>query len=225
MTFECDEDLRVVEQFYSIQGESTFAGMPCHFVRLHGCNLRCEYCDTPYAYDKDSKFYPLPVKEFIKFYLESGVKLIEITGGEPLLQLEPVVKVCQALVDRCTILIETNGSIDISAFKMAPQSLVLIMDVKTPSSRMSSKINYENFKHLRPVDEIKFVVGNYEDFEFAKQICEKYSLATRCKPLVSPVFGQISLPDLASWVLNETPYMRMQVQLQKILWSSETRGV
>jgi 7-carboxy-7-deazaguanine synthase len=225
MTFKCEENLRIIEQFYSIQGESTYAGMPCHFIRLHGCNLRCEYCDTPYAYGDEVKFDLASAADVIKAYMENVPRLVEFTGGEPLLQMDPLTEVCRELIKYSTVLIETNGSIDISPFKMAPANLVLVMDVKTPSSKMESKIYYDNFKHIRPVDEIKFVVGTYEDFQFAKQIIETYSLQTRCKPMCSPIFGQIELPDLASWVLNETPYMRMQVQLHKIIWDPKMRGV
>jgi len=224
MTFKCEEQLRIIEQFYSIQGESTFAGLPCHFIRLHGCNLRCAYCDTPYAYN-DEKFALLSTAELINSYMENLPKLVEFTGGEPLLQMNPLIDVCRELIKYSTVLIETNGTIDISPFKLAPANLVLVMDVKTPSSKMESKICYDNFKHIRPVDEVKFVVGTYEDFQFAKQIIETYNLQSRCKPMCSPIFGQIELPDLAGWVLKETPYMRMQVQLHKIIYGVEARGV
>ena len=224
MTFKCEEQLRIIEQFYSIQGESTFAGLPCHFIRLHGCNLRCSYCDTPYAWD-DAKFELLSAENLIKAYMENLPKLVEFTGGEPLLQMDPLIEVCRELVKYSTVLIETNGSIDISQFKFAPANLVLVMDVKTPSSKMESKICYDNFKHLRSVDEVKFVIGNYEDFQFAKQIIETYNLQNRCKLMCSPVFGSIDLAEMAKWILDETPYMRMQVQLHKIIWDPSKRGV
>jgi 7-carboxy-7-deazaguanine synthase len=225
MTFKCEEQLRIIEQFYSIQGESTYAGLPCHFIRLHGCNLRCEYCDTPYAYGDDAQFKLASAADLINAYMENTPKLVQFTGGEPLLQMNPLIEVCCELVKYSTILIETNGSLDIFPFRMAPANLVLIMDVKTPCSKMESKINYDNFKHLRPVDEVKFVISNYEDFQFTKQIVETYNLQTRCKPMCSPMFGSIDLTEMAKWILTETPYMRMQVQLHKIIWDPNTRGV
>jgi 7-carboxy-7-deazaguanine synthase len=225
MTFKCEEQLRIIEQFYSIQGESTFAGLPCHFVRLHGCNLRCSYCDTPYAYEEGVKFDLLSTADLITAYMENMPKLVEFTGGEPLLQVDPLIEVCRELIKYSTVLIETNGSISIEPFKMAPANLVMVMDVKTPSSKMESKICYDNFKHLRNVDEVKFLIGNYEDFQFTKQIIETYNLQTRCKPMCSPIFGSIDLAEMASWILKETPYMRMQLQLHKIIWDPKTRGV
>ena len=223
MTFDC-EQLRVVEQFYSIQGESTYAGLPCHFIRLHGCNLRCSYCDTPYAYN-DAKFEVVQIKDLIKQYVENGARLIEFTGGEPLLQIDPVIEACRELVKHCTVLIETNGSVDISPFRWAPPELVLIMDVKTPSSQMHEKLLQDNFKHLRAVDEVKFVIGNYEDFLFTKQLIERYNLHLKCKMLASPIFGTTDVQKLAQWVLNETPYMRLQLQMHKLIWDPTTRGV
>src|SRR5574340_616499 len=124
MTFKCEEKLRTVEQFYSIQGESTFAGLPCHFVRLHGCNLRCEYCDTPYAYE-NGQFELTSVADLINAYMENIPKLVEFTGGEPLLQMNPLIEVCRELIKYSTVLIETNGSIDISPFKLAPANLIM----------------------------------------------------------------------------------------------------
>lgn len=223
MTFNCDQ-LRVVEQFYSIQGESSFAGLPCHFIRLHGCNLRCSYCDTVYA-NNDAQYQVVQISDLVKQYAKNETRLIEFTGGEPLLQIDPVIEACRELVKYCTVLIETNGSVDISPFRWAPPELVLVMDVKTPSSQMHEKLLQDNFKHLRTVDEVKFVIGDYTDFQFAKQIIEKYNLHLKCKMLASPIFGITDVQELARWVLNETPYMRLQLQMHKIIWNPSKRGV
>jgi len=153
--------------------------------------------------------------------------IIEFTGGEPLLQLDNLLPMLFRLVRHKTILIETNGSISLEPFKSAPQNLNLIIDIKCPSSGMSEHINLWNLQHATRCDQFKFVVGNREDFEFAKQLCSTYHLLQNGynEVLISPVYGTIDLPTLANWVVQEMPYARLQVQLHKIIWPVNMRGV
>jgi len=218
-------DLKIVEFFTSIQGESSFSGLPCHFVRLAGCNLSCNFCDTMYANNlSESEINILKITTLTEYVMGSRVKLVEFTGGEPLLQLDRVVRACRELVNFATVLIETNGSVSIKEFKTAPKNLVIIMDCKTPSSGMQDKMFWANFMHLRPTDEIKFVVGNHEDFLYAKSIVEDFELEER-KVIVSPIYQQINLEELADWILTSAPFFRLQVQLHKIIWGPTKRGV
>lgn len=218
--------LKVVEMFYSIQGESSFIGKPCLFIRLHGCNLRCSYCDTKYAYDEHSTFDEVPVDEVLREALESPAPVVELTGGEPLLQMDGVLKLCLDLVKHKTILIETNGSISLQPFSRHPSNLHVIMDVKMPSSGMYEKMNWWNLENIYRGDQFKFVVGGWDDFQCAKEVCLKYGLNSGVNEvLISPIFGTVPLQDLAEWVLDSMPYARMQVQLHKIIWDPSTRGV
>lgn len=218
--------LNFIECFDSIQGESTFIGKPCRFVRLAGCNLRCSYCDTQYAQDP-AEFKTIDSEIILQECLNSRMPIVEFTGGEPLLQLDNLLPMLFRLVRHKTVLIETNGSISLEPFKSAPQNLTLVVDIKCPSSGMSDHINYWNLKNATRCDQFKFVVGSREDFEFAKGICSTYPLLQNGynEVLISPVFGAIDLPILANWVVQEMPYARLQVQLHKIVWPVNMRGV
>ncbi|MFH1038440.1 MAG: radical SAM protein [PVC group bacterium] len=210
--------LRVNEIFRSIQGESTFAGRLCVFIRLAGCNLRCSYCDTGYALEEGED---LPVEDVIKRAAASGCPLIEVTGGEPLLQ-EDTVRLVRELADRgYTVLVETNGTLDIS--RLDPRA-VLVMDVKCPSSGESDRMRWENLASLKPEDEIKFVIGSPEDYRWAKRIISD-RIAPGRKILLSPVFGKVDPADLAGWILRDNLSVRLQLQLQKIIWPGRERGV
>lgn len=223
---EQQDALKVVEMFYSIQGESSFIGKPCLFIRLHGCNLRCSYCDTKYAYDDNSTFKELSIDVVLQEALQCPAPVVEITGGEPLVQMDGVLQLCLELVKRKTILIETNGSISLRPFSRHPTNLHIIMDVKTPSSGMHEKLCTWNLENVYRGDQFKFVVGSREDFEYAKKICYEYGLHSGVNEvLISPVFGAVQLQDLAEWVLDEMPFARMQVQLHKIIWDPAQRGV
>ncbi|MHC4108093.1 MAG: radical SAM protein [Planctomycetota bacterium] len=234
-----DDQLRVTEIFRSIQGESTRAGCPCVFVRLTGCHLRCTYCDTEYAFKEGTS---RPIDEVVEAVLSlsepGGVDLVEVTGGEPLLQPG-----AQALILRLcdlgkTVLVETSGACDISGCD--PRS-IRIMDLKTPGSGECDRNDFSNIEHLTPRDEIKFVITDRADYDWAKSIIERYRLGERCRAvLMSPVFEQpagdevtgcpgLDLRTLADWVLHDPPKtggpVRLQTQLHKLIWEPQTRGV
>ena len=205
--------LKVNEIFYSIQGESSHAGRPCIFVRLAGCNLRCSYCDTVYAYDKGAWLEIRDIENKIRAF---DCRLVEITGGEPLLQSETP-ELIKGLLDRgYTVLLETNGSRDIGVIDAR---CVRIVDVKCPSSGESGNNLLENLEILTPNDEVKFVIGSQEDFEYAKAlISSRLSRSNGLKPpLLSPVSGRLNAEILAGWILEGHLDVRLQIQLHKIL--------
>lgn len=208
--------LKVNEIFKSIQGESTYAGLPCTFVRLAGCNLRCTYCDTNYAYYHGKE---LSDKEIISKIEEYGVNIVEFTGGEPLLQEEtpPLIK---TLLDKGhKVLIETNGSICIGCLD---KRLTIIMDIKTPKSGMSERMNFQNLELIKNNDEIKFVLLNESDYIWAKDIISKYNLLSKTKNiLMSPAYGVLSPKTLASWILRDNLPIRVQLQIHKYIWAPE----
>lgn len=210
--------LKITELFYSIQGESSYLGFPCIFVRLTGCNLRCRYCDTTYAYD-EGKDYTL--QEVLTFIHRYKTKLVTITGGEPLLQKAVIPLTQQLLNEDYTVLVETNGSLPI---KVLPPGVIRIMDIKCPSSGMSHYMDWGNTLELTPKDEVKFVISNREDYEWAKKVINKYHLLERCQVLFAPVFKQLDLHILAEWLLVDQIYIRLQPQLHKYIFG-EKRGV
>lgn len=213
--------LQVNEIFFSIQGESSHAGRPCAFIRLTGCNLRCSYCDTAYAYEEGS-WLEIPVIE--RQIRSFDCRLVEITGGEPLLQAETP-ELIRTLLDRnYTVLLETNGSREIG---VVDERCLRIVDVKCPSSGESEKNRLENLAIITPNDEVKFVIGSREDFTYAKAIISAHlSHRNRLKPpLISPVFGRVSPESLARWILEDHLDVRLQIQLHKVIWGAEKRGV
>ncbi len=205
--------MNVSEIFTSIQGESSYAGLPCVFIRLSGCNLRCNYCDTTYAYDGS---FELTIDEIIDQVNNSKIRLVEITGGEPLLQEESK-ELMSSLIDKdYKVLIETNGSIDI---KGVSNDAVIIMDIKTPSSGMSDSMRLSNIDLLKRSDEVKFVISNRNDYDWAVDITRKYSLTDRCKVLFSPVFGVLNPELLARWMIEDSLNVRLNLQLHKYVSS------
>ncbi len=212
--------LKVNEIFYSIQGESTHAGLPCVFVRLTYCNLRCVYCDTEYAFYEGKD---MEIEEIISEVGKFDCKLVEITGGEPLMQ-EEVHTLMKSLCDMgYELMIETGGSLPIQNID---KRVKVIMDIKTPFSKMEKKNRYENFEHLKTTDEVKFVIGSREDYDWSKKIIEKYELTKKVKQvLFSPVFDQIENIQLAEWILEDRLNVRFQLQMHKYIWHPETRGV
>jgi 7-carboxy-7-deazaguanine synthase len=210
--------LKVNEIFKSIQGESTYAGLPCTFVRLAGCNLRCTYCDTNYAYYHGRE---LADTEIISKIEEYGVNCVEFTGGEPLLQEEthPLLK---TLLDRdYQVLVETNGSICIGCLD---KRVNIIMDYKTPKSGMSERMRVKNFSFLKKTDQIKFVLMDESDYLWAKDIIIKNKLLDRFDNiLVSPAYGILSPKSLALWTLRDNLPVRIQLQIHKYIWAPEER--
>ncbi len=209
--------LRVCETFTSIQGESSYAGYPCFFIRLSGCNLSCSYCDTEYARTEGED---LEIGELIKRATSSGIKLVEITGGEPLLQSNCIGLVTALLDSGFRVLVETNGSQDITP--LDPRAIA-IMDIKTPGSGMSDKMDFKNLYRLRSQDEIKFVITSKEDFLWSMEIINRYSLSER-KVLLSPAYQRVEPAELAAWMIEEKTGARLNLQLHKIIFG-DRRGV
>ncbi len=212
--------LEISEIFYSIQGESTYAGLPCIFIRLASCNLRCNYCDTAYSYESEVTLSENDIITKVKEY--DPVKLVEITGGEPLLQPE-VHKLFEPLhKDGYTILLETNGSI---LLKDVPDYVMKIVDVKCPGSGEEKSFLIENLEYInKEKDEIKFVLSNNFDYNWAKDFVLKYNLIDY-KILFSPVADKLEPQDLAKWIIEDKLPVRMQLQLHKMIWDKDERGV
>lgn len=211
--------LKINEIYYSIQGESSKAGLPCVFVRLTYCNLRCSYCDTEYAfYEGTDKSIDDILEEIAKY----NCKLVELTGGEPLFQngsLELMKRLCD---EGYEVMLETGGSLTI---KDVDPRVMIIMDLKCPSSKMMKKNLYENIDYIKQTDEIKFVIGTREDYVWAKKIILEYGLTKKCSILFSVVFGQLEPVTLVNWILEDKLSVRYQLQIHKIIWHPETKGV
>lgn len=211
--------MRINEIFHSIQGESTRAGEPCVLVRLTGCNLRCRWCDTAYAFHEGRD---MSVDEVLDRVASYGCRMVEVTGGEPLLQADAI-PLLQALVDRGhEVLLETGGSLSI---ERVPVGVRRIVDVKCPGSGESDKNHWENVDRLRGGDELKFVLAGPEDYDWAVEQIRTRGLADRCPVLLSPVHGMLDPGELARWILRDRLTVRVQLQLQKLLWPGVTRGV
>lgn len=210
--------LKINEIFKSIQGESTYAGLPCTFVRLAGCNLRCTYCDTNYAY-YDGR--DLSDDDIIAKIEEYGVKHIEFTGGEPLLQ-EETPQLIKTLIDRgYEVLIETNGSICIGCLD---KRLNIIMDYKTPKSGMSERMRPKNFEFLKRTDQIKFVLMDESDYIWAKDVIAANKLTEKFDNiLMAPAYGILSPKALVNWVLRDNIQVRVQLQIHKYIWAPDER--
>jgi 7-carboxy-7-deazaguanine synthase len=210
--------LLVSEIFYSIQGESSYAGRPCAFVRLSGCNLRCSYCDAKYAYTGGKEMVPDEVIGAIRAY---GCPLVEVTGGEPLLQAETPRLIEEFVGLGLTVLVETNGSQDISFLSPGATAIV---DFKCPSSDAAWANDMENIGRLRPQDELKFVVGNREDYDFAVNLLAEHPQPGRAVHF-QPVFGLMHPKTLAGWILDDRLPVRLSLQLHKYIWHHKARGV
>lgn len=212
--------LNISELFVSIQGESTHSGLPCGFVRLAGCNLNCVWCDTAYACADGQE---MTIGKIMNTVSQWHVPLIEITGGEPLLQSGCVALAESLLKKGHTVLIETNGSLPIDAL---PEAVIRIMDIKCPGSGMSEKMHWPNVDALNSCDEVKFVLASREDYEWALNTMKQYYLAERCGAiLLSAVSGSLDAAELADWMMEDRPPARMQLQLHKILWPPDRHGV
>ncbi|MBI1302200.1 MAG: radical SAM protein [Phycisphaera sp.] len=225
------QTLRINETFFSIQGESTWAGCPCFFVRLTGCPLRCHYCDTEYAFREGS---PRTIQAILDEIRASGATLVELTGGEPLAQKRAFDLIALLCDEGFTVLVETSGAVDITA---CHPKAIRILDIKTPGSGESARNLWSNLDDLRPHDEVKFVVVDRADYEWARGVMREHRLAERCRAvLMSPAFPQkkgleiLGCPGLdpralAEWILEDRLPVRQQTQLHKLIWDPGTRGV
>ena len=212
--------LTINEIFHSIQGESTYAGRPCVFVRLTACDLRCRWCDTPYAFHEGRK---MSVDEVVADVESRGCNTVEVTGGEPLLQPDVYPLMRRLVESGKTVLIETGGHRSIAD---VPAGVVRIVDVKCPGSGESARNDWTNFAHLTRQDEVKFVIADRRDYEFAKEIVEREQLPARVNAvLFSPVHGELDPKRLSEWVIADRLDVRVQLQVHKYIWSPETRGV
>src|SRR5437762_10031548 len=209
---EQEKTLTINEIYHSIQGESTWVGRPCAFVRLTFCNLRCNYCDTAYAFYEGEK---MPLPEIVERVTAFGCPLVEITGGEPLLQ-KNVLPLMTMLADaRHTVLLETSGAHDIS---LVDQRVHRIMDLKTPGSGECQRNLFSNIQHLTPRDEVKFVIGSREDYEWSREQVTRFGLSQRCRAvLFSPIFGRIDPREIVEWILADRLPVRLQLQMHKFI--------
>jgi len=219
VTQPADPRLKIHEIFHSIQGESSFAGRPCVFVRLTGCQMRCVWCDTEYAfYDGDW----MTLDEIVGRVESFGCALVEITGGEPLLQpdVHPLMtRLCDAGFE---VLLETGGGLDITPVDPRVRRIV---DVKCPASGEAANNRWRNLDDLRPTDELKFVVAGRGDYDWTKRVIAERSLAGRCPIHLSPVWGSVDPKELAAWILDDRLEVRLTLQAHKLIWGPEARGV
>jgi 7-carboxy-7-deazaguanine synthase len=211
--------MRITEIFFSIQGESSYAGLPCVFVRFTGCPLRCGWCDTAYAFYEGTERSLENILNEVEHY---DCRLVEITGGEPLAQAEAHGLIA-TLADRgYTVLIETSGAIDLAP--VDPRA-ILIMDLKCPGSGMEDRNRWSNLSLLKPHDEVKFVIKDRADYDWAVGIIRRYGLSDRQRILLSPVFGELEPQALADWILADRLGVRFQLQVHKLIWDPAMRGV
>jgi len=212
--------LTINEIFHSIQGESTHAGRPCVFVRLTACDLRCSWCDTPYAFDEGRK---MSIDEVVASVEQHGCPLVEITGGEPLLQEDVYALMSRLGEAGKTVMLETGGHRSIAR---VPRDVLKIVDIKCPGSGEADKNDWTNLDALAPHDEVKFVIKDRRDYEFARDVIARHNLAARTGAvLMSPVHGVLEPRLLSEWMLTDRLPGRLQVQLHKYIWTPTTRGV
>ena len=211
--------MQVSEIFHSIQGETSYAGRPCAVVRLAGCNLDCSYCDTRYAREGGTT---VSIDEIVRQVAERSVRLVMVTGGEPLVQDETPELVERFLSSGYTVLVETNGSLDIGVI---PEEAVRIVDMKCPGSGMADRMLMANLEKVRERDEVKFVVSSREDYAWAKELALNHSLGQRTTVLFSPTHGVLEPSRLADWILADHLDCVLQLQLHKIIWPEKQRGV
>lgn len=212
--------LTINEIFHSIQGESTHSGRPCVFVRLTACDLRCSWCDTPYAFTEGRK---MSVDEVLEQVRGFGCGLVELTGGEPLLQRDVYPLMNRLLESGQTVMLETGGHLSIA---QVPEPVIRVVDVKCPGSGESAKNHWDNLALLTPRDEVKFVIRDRTDYEFARDVVAKHGLANRTAAvLFSPVHGVLTPKELAEWILADRLAVRLQLQTHKYIWGADVRGV
>ena len=216
--------MQVIEKFISINGEGLKQGELALFIRFSGCNLRCSYCDTKYSFE-NPKYIEETVDEIIEYVDKSHVKNITLTGGEPLLQRDINELIEKLANKKYNVEIETNGSIDISNF-VNNEYVSYTLDYKLPTSLMENKMNFDNYKYINKKDSVKFVCGDNNDLLKAKYIMEKYDLINKTRCIISPVFNMINLEDIVLFLKdNNLNGVKMQLQIHKIIWDSNKRGV
>lgn len=211
--------IKVNEIYYSIQGESSRSGLPTVFVRLTYCNLRCSYCDTEYAFYEGKE---MSVDEIVNEVKKYECNLVEITGGEPLFQNESFKLMKRLCDDGLNVMLETGGSLPVSG---VDKRVMIILDLKCPSSGMMKKNLYENIDLLKSSDEIKFVLGSREDYDWAKETIFKYDLTSKCGVLFSAVFNKIEPVKIVEWILKDNLKVRYQLQMHKYIWEPNAKGV
>lgn len=213
----------VSEVFTSIQGEGSRAGLPSVFIRLQGCELRCKWCDTPYALDLKERASILSGEDLLNKIYASGIKIVTITGGEPLNQ-KPILPFMTFLCDKeFTVILETNGHLDISE---VDKRVVKVMDLKCPGSGMEKFNNYKNLEFLEAKDEVKFVILDKNDYDWAKEKIREYDLAKKVGTILfSPVWGELDPKYLAEWILKDSLPVRLNLQIHKYIWGDKVRGV
>jgi len=213
------ETLTITEIYGSIQGESSYTGMPCTFVRLTGCPLRCRWCDTAYAFEGGQ---PTTIDQVVAEVKKIGLPLVEMTGGEPLAQ-KAAIPLMRTLVDAgFKVLIETGGS---EPIEEVPRDVHIIMDIKCPGSKMSDRNRWANLDFLKPTDEIKFVLADRSDFDWAENLVAQKKLNERCSLLYSCAFGLLQPKDLAEWMVANRSKARLQLQQHKYIWHPRAKGV
>jgi 7-carboxy-7-deazaguanine synthase len=212
-------ELIVTEIFYSIQGESSHAGLPCAFVRLTGCPLRCSWCDTVYSFRGGKRLTIEAIQEELSKYKTS---LVEITGGEPLAQENTLLLIERLIADGYKVLIETSGSENIAN---VPKDVCIIMDIKCPGSKMHEKTLWSNLNHIKATDELKFVIANRQDFDWALEKIKSLELEKLCLLLFSPAWGLVSPQELSEWLLASGVKGRLNLQLHKYIWGPRKKGV
>jgi 7-carboxy-7-deazaguanine synthase len=210
--------LQVCESFLSLQGESSFSGWPCSFLRLAGCNLRCRWCDTAYAYEGGTA---RSLDDLVEEVRASGCRLVEITGGEPLLQSETPELAARLVALGLTVLVETNGSLDISVL---PPETIAIVDMKGPSSDESARMDLANLDRLRARDEVKFVIAHRGDYAHMLELLPRID-TWRNVVNASPLFGELLPAELADWILEDGLHVRLNLQQHKHIWPPDLRGV
>ena len=211
--------LKVNEIYLSVQGESSYTGLPCVFIRLTGCNLRCIWCDTAYAFYEGKS---MSIDEIVGKVKNFGVKLIEITGGEPLMQ-ENIYPLMNGLIEKgFQVLLETGGSLSL---EKVPRNIIKIMDIKCPGSGEHKNNNLDNLKFLEIKDEVKFVILNRHDYEWSRDLIHKYKIHEIAHILISPVYDKLELKEIVKWILEDKLPVRLQTQLHKAIWDENTIGV
>jgi 7-carboxy-7-deazaguanine synthase len=211
--------MKIYEIFKSIQGESSYAGLPCLFIRMTGCNLRCSYCDTTYAYLEGKDLSEDEIMDEVQL---AGIQLVEVTGGEPLLQKEVYNLIKRLLDEGYKVLVETNGSVSL---KDVDRRAIIILDIKTPGSGMSKEMDLSNIDYIKNTDEIKFVITSRTDYEWSKEMIQRYRLKDKCHILFSPAFGILPPEDLSMWILEDRLEVRLNLQLHKYIFNPENKGI